>query len=125
MGVPGEDKLEVWRFEGMVRADLGGVEVSVGVYTRKVLGRVIGRRQHDNGYEKNMTDLRQDWQGRVYHQHIEIDYYSPPSWWRDGDKKVFHSRPFPVSDTPVDVLGRPLDMYGKIKSKKPLDISRG
>ena len=64
----------------------------VYVCAPKRLGPVVGTRMHDNGYEKRMTALRLDAQGRTYHQHIEIDYGNNVSWVRDGDKAWFKPR---------------------------------
>lgn len=114
-------KLEVWRYAGTRRLDLGGVDVEVAVFARKVLGPVVGRRQYDNGYEKIMTEVRQDRQGRTYHKHVQIDYYSPTSWWRDEDRVSFYQRPKGHKAVAVDVLGRRLDSWGQVERAKPLD----
>jgi hypothetical protein len=68
-----------------------GQEHEVRIVTRKVLGPVFGTQDYDNGYEVRATDLRRDRQGRVYHQHIQIDYFSNTSWMRE-DHVRFSSR---------------------------------
>lgn len=69
-----------------------GEEHQVRIVSRKVLGPVIGTQMYDNGYEQRDTALRQDAQGRVYHQHIQIDFFNNVSWWRDEDKLSFMPR---------------------------------
>jgi len=64
----------------------------VAVVARKVLGPVVGTRIHDNGYQRHMTELRLDRQGREYHKRIEIDY-SNNIWWLRDDGKHFRPRP--------------------------------
>ena len=118
----GEQKLEVWEHVGERTLDMGGIEVAVAVFARKVLGPVVGRRQYDNGYEKDMTELRQDRQGRTYHKRVEVDYYSPTRWQRDEGGARLYSRPYPVNKRiSVDVFGRRLDAFGRVARAKPLD----
>jgi hypothetical protein len=69
-----------------------GEEHKVRNVSRKVLGPVIGTRLHDNGYEQRQTGLRQDAQGRTYHQHVTIDYFNNVSWRRDDDGAHFMVR---------------------------------
>jgi hypothetical protein len=69
-----------------------GEEHKVRFYSRKVLGPVIGDRPYSNGYQDLVTDLRQDAQGRIYHQHVQIDYFNNISWWRDEDNVCFMPR---------------------------------
>ena len=83
-----------------------GHQHEVRIVTRKLLGPVLGTREHNNGYEKRQTALRKDAQGRIYHQHIQIDFFNNVSWRRDDDGMVFYPGrgPGPVRD----VLGRTL-----------------
>lgn len=80
----------------------------VRVFARKRLGPAIGYREHDNGYERNNTPLRLDRQGRVYHEHVQVDYSSNVSWWREKDNQVFYNRPLSHGAVvvAVDVWGR-------------------
>ena len=69
-----------------------GHKHDVELFLPKFLGPVVGERIHDNGYEKRMTELRQDAQGRTYHMHVRIDYYNNVSWRRDEDGVHFWPR---------------------------------
>lgn len=82
-----------------------GEKHRVTVNAKKILGPVCGRRQHDNGYEKRMTEVRMDEQGRMYHCHVEIDFYNNVWWRRDTDGARFYTRPKGLA---FDVLGRRL-----------------
>jgi hypothetical protein len=50
------------------------------------------KRMHDNGYEQRMTPLFTDAQGRIYHQHVTIDFANNTYFIRDGDKAYFAPR---------------------------------
>ena len=76
------------------------------IVTVKRLGPVIGTREYHNGYETLMTDLRVDAQNRVYHQHIQVDYSSNVTWWRD-DGMSFRTR-LPHGEVVIDAAGRRL-----------------
>jgi len=69
-----------------------GEEHRVRNVARKRLGPVIGTREYSNGYQTLQTDLRTDRQGRIYHKHIQIDYFNNISWWRDDDNVCFSPR---------------------------------
>lgn len=87
------DKITVWRsLSQEMRTCEYGQKHRVSLCAPKFLGPVIGKRKHDNGYEVNMTDLRKDYQGRIYHQRVEIDYSNNVSWLRDGDRAHFAAR---------------------------------
>jgi hypothetical protein len=60
-----------------------GHKHTVKVWARKVLGPVVEMREHNNGYERRMTEVRKDAQGREYHEHITIDYSNNISWARE------------------------------------------
>lgn len=50
-------------------------------------------REHDNGYQKQQTALAADRRGRIYHQHVAIDFFNNISWIRDADRARFTPRP--------------------------------
>lgn len=91
-----------------------GQEHIVRYFTSKQLGPVVGTREHDNGYEKRQTDVRQDHQGRWYHQHIQIDFFNNVSWVRDDDGERFYPRPQTAgtADVARDMLGRTIRYSG-------------
>lgn len=67
-------------------------------------------REHDNGYQKQQTELAVDRHGREYHEHVTIDYSNNVSWFRHEDKKSFSTRlPF----------GAVRDLSGKSLAKCP------
>lgn len=55
----------------------------VTYYEVKYLTATGETRMHDNGYEQNQTPLFTDAQGRVYHQHVGIDFHNNISYVRD------------------------------------------
>jgi hypothetical protein len=88
------EPITVWRKVREVEETCSlGCTHRVTHWARKLLKPTGEFRPHNNGYEVHLTPLRVDAQGRIYHQHVEIDYYSNISWVRDGDKERFYQRP--------------------------------
>lgn len=71
--------------------DLGEKHV-VTYYGVKTITPTSETREHDNGYEKRQTPLYTDAQGRVYHQHVQIDYFNNVSYCRYDDGQRFYPR---------------------------------
>ena len=65
----------------------------VRFFASKQLGPAVGTREYDNGYSKQATDVRQDRQGRWYHQHPPMDFHGSTSWVRDDDNAHFYMVP--------------------------------
>lgn len=102
-----EQPIVVYRVVGHTVRSCEYGEHGASVVSVKRLGPVVGHREYDNGYEKQMTDVRTDAQGRTYHQHIEIDFFNNVSWWRDEDRQSFTTR-IPYGEVVFDVTGRRL-----------------
>lgn len=66
---------------------------TVSVLAGKRLSDPVGFREHDNGYETRLTELRTDAQGRVYHQQVTIDYYNNVSWLREDGVRFSTRKP--------------------------------
>lgn len=103
----GEQEITVYAVLGHETVSCEYGEHGANIVAVKRLSPVVGQREYDNGYEKRMTDLRVDAQGRTYHQHIEIDYFNNTSWWRDEDHVSFRSS-MPYGEVVIDFARRRL-----------------
>lgn len=81
-----------------------GHKHKITTWASKKLGPIIEMREHANGYEKRMTEVRADRQGRTYHQRVEIDYFNNV-WWLREDGTRFLTRPRGGGGN-IDIFGR-------------------
>ena len=100
----GEQEIKVYAVLGHLPVPCEYGEHVANIVSVKRLSPVFGQREYDNGYEKRMTDLRRDAQGRTYHQHIQIDFYSNTSWVRDEDGMRFYTS-MPRGEGIIDATG--------------------
>ena len=103
----GEQEITVYTVLGHETVSCEYGEHGANIVVVKRLSPVVGQREYDNGYEKRMTDLRVDAQGRTYHQHIEIDYFNNTSWVRVDDGVRFRTS-MPYGEVAFDYAGRRL-----------------
>jgi len=103
----GEQPITVYAVLGHEAVSCEYGEHGANIVTVKRLGPVVGHREYDNGYEKRMTDLRRDAQGRTYHCHIEIDFFNNVSWVRIEDGVRFRTS-LPYNEVVFDAAGRRL-----------------
>lgn len=82
-----------------------GHKHDVEYYLVKRLTPTGEQRLYDNGYSKELTPLLKDTQERIYHKHIEIDYFNNVSYSRDEDGKLFKPRVRPGNARTVDGKG--------------------
>lgn len=82
----------------------------LNIYKTVELAKIVGARVHDNGYVKQSTHLVEDTDGRLYHQHISVDYGMNTSFLRLDDDTSWRpyvpTIPFELADgTIITELG--------------------